>query len=193
MTRSGLDRFVEGRAALPLALGWGLAEATAFFLVPDLLLTLLGVRSLRRALQATLAAVAGALAGGALMYCFGAHAPQAARDLLDLVPAIDPGRIESVHSQLDALGLAAILIGPTRGIPYKIYAVEWGARGGSLTAFLLVSVPARGARFVLASLLAGALARLAAPWTRRRASVELSLWALCWIVFYLFYFWRMGW
>jgi hypothetical protein len=53
---------VNGIAAL-----WGLAEATLFFIVPDVWLTLITVWSPRKALIACLFALLGALAGGALM------------------------------------------------------------------------------------------------------------------------------
>jgi membrane protein YqaA with SNARE-associated domain len=190
---SGIDRFVSSRAAQVVAFVWGFAEATFFFIVPDVLLTVLACRKLQPALKASLAALVGALIGGAVMYGLGSLDAGRARRVLDLIPAISPALISKVETQADKHGLVALLIGPLRGIPYKIYAVEWGARRERLIAFLIVSVPARYIRFFLAAVVARAVARGIEPLTRRRAWVEGVILALIWVAFYSFYFSRFGW
>ena len=184
---------MRSRAAQLAAFLWGLAEATVFFIVPDVFLTLAGCRSLRASMKACGWALCGALLGGVIMYTAGRNDPENARDLLTRVPAIDAGLIQRVQIQESEHGLSAVLIGPTVGVPYKIYAVEWGARQGNLPAFLLISVPARGIRFLLTSLWAAGIARLLAPWTRRRPQVEMAILAVFWIGFYVFYFSHFGW
>ncbi|GEM_PF-3959884 len=47
-----------------VALAWGFAEATLFFIVPDVWLTLVARERLRTGLIASLYSLAGALAGG---------------------------------------------------------------------------------------------------------------------------------
>ena len=192
-TVSRADRWASGRAALWLAFAWGVAEAMFFFIVPDVLLSLIACRALRPAIKASVAALAGALLGGAAMWGIAMIAPGAARAFLDHIPAISPDLIARVVGQIDERGLVAILIGPLKGIPYKIYAVEWGARGGSLAGFLLVSIPARYARFFLASVVAPGIARGLEPLTQHRARVEFAILAAIWIAFYAFYFSRFGW
>jgi membrane protein YqaA with SNARE-associated domain len=49
---------------------WGLAESTFFFFVPDVVLTFSALRNYRMALRAAVAALAGALIGGTLMYAW---------------------------------------------------------------------------------------------------------------------------
>lgn len=191
--RSALDDFTSSRAVLALAFAWGLAEATFFFIVPDVLLTLIACRALKPAMRATGAALLGALAGGSLMYAFGAREPDAAMAFLDQVPAISPPLITTVTAQINESGLQAVLLGPLKGIPYKIYAVQWGAQGGSFLAFLLISIPARLARFFLAAIAARALASLIEPLTQHRAAIELAILSIVWIAFYSFYFARFGW
>jgi len=188
-----LDRFVSGRALLVVAFVWGWAEATCFFIVPDVLLTLIACRRLRPALGAGLAALAGALVGGAMMVALGSQAPEFARRLLDGIPGIAPTLIAGVQSELGRHGVWALMLGPPRGVPYKIYAVEWGARHGGLAAFLLVSIPARYARFLLATLAARWIAARFGPPSSRRAALALVLWALFWTMFYAAYLGRMGW
>ena len=188
-----LDEFLSSRAALILAFVWGLAEATFFFIVPDVLLTLIACRKLRPALNATLAALAGALAGGAFMYAFGLREPDTAHAFLSHVPAITPALLARVTGQISESGLLALLLGPVKGIPYKIYAVECGARRGTFIGFLLISVPARYVRFFLAALAARAIARLIQPLTHHRAEAEIAILIAIWTAFYIFYFARFGW
>ncbi len=127
---------------------WGLAEATVFFIVPDVWLTVAGRRDLRRGLFACLFALAGALAGGALMYGWGARDAAAALRLIETLPAIDAAMVVRVEEALRAQGLHAMVLGPLSGTPYKIYAVHAGAAGIDWWLFLLLSVPARIIRFV---------------------------------------------
>jgi membrane protein YqaA with SNARE-associated domain len=189
---SSFDRFLSSRAAIRLAFVWGVAEASFFFIVPDVLLTFVACRALKPALKATIAALAGALIGGVGMYAFGLRAPHAASAFLDHVPAINADLIARVARQIDEHGLIAVMIGPLKGIPYKIYAVEWGAQGRSLIGFLLISIPARYIRFFLAAVVARLIARLIEPVTRRRRNSELLIIAAIWIVFYGYYFSRFG-
>lgn len=187
------DQLVTGRAALATAFAWGLAEALFFFIVPDVLLTLIATRSLRSAMKATIAALAGALVGGALVVVFAHASPDAARAFLLHIPGINAHLLERVAGQVDERGLLAVLIGPLKGIPYKIYAVEWGTRSDALFSFLLISIPARWLRFALAAVVTRIIVRLIEPLTHHRASIEWLVLAVIWIAFYSFYFARFGW
>jgi hypothetical protein len=166
-----------------LAWGWALAEATFFFLVPDVYLTVVALRSLRAGLKAAAAALAGALIGGSLMYFWGLYSPHMALVFLSHIPGIHDPLIARAGTQLEGRGLVAMLLGPLQGMPYKIYAVQWGVLHGSWGAFLLVSVPARGGRFLLSVLVPFALRRFARPW----------ILACAWTAFYAYYFWKFGW
>jgi membrane protein YqaA with SNARE-associated domain len=168
---------------------WGFAEATLFFVVPDVLLTDRAATSLRAALAACLWSLAGALAGGAAMYAWGASAPERALAALDAVPGVGPAMIVKVEADVRRHGVLALFAGPLTGRPYKVYAVQAARSGTGLPLFLAVSVPARLGRFLLLTLAAGALAR--GPLRRsppRR--VRLGL-AVFWAIFYVAYFWRV--
>lgn len=171
------------------ATAWGFAEATLFFLVPDVLLTRSALEHPKRAYVASLFALAGALVGGTLLFLWGGLDSESARSALDKVPGIRPDMLVTVNEQLKESGPIALFQGPPRGVPYKIYAIEWGALGGSLAAFLAYSVPARLLRFWVTAALAAAL--------RQSALRKLSL-AACtrihagfWLVFYAWYFYVM--
>jgi len=168
-----------------LASIWGFAEATLFFVVPDVLLTAIAVRDLRAALVACFLTLLGALAGGTLMYLWAARDHAAAAAVVEKVPAISRGSMARVTQQLREQGAAATIVGAFTGVPYKIYAVEAHAAGITLEAFAALSVPARLGRFMLVTLLAGLTSRLLAP----KMSLRLRYLALdlLWVGFYAAY------
>lgn len=181
----GLSR--NGTRVVIIAAAWGFAEATVFFIVPDLWLTVVAVRfGPHTAMRACGFALAGALAGGIVMYGFGSFDPIAARTMLDWVPAVGPAMIAGVHDSLASDGIVALLAGPLAGIPYKIYAVEAPHAGIGFLSFLAFSVPARLIRFVATTILALVLSRLLAPYVSEPARLRLLLGV--WAAFYLFYF-----
>lgn len=169
-----------------LAALWGLAEATFFFIVPDVLLSLYGTRHLKRALVACLYALAGAMLGGLVMYWVGTHHSEAALAFLDMLPSISPEMLERARSDIEGTGALAVLQGPLLGTPYKIYAVQAAGAGLSLTTFLLVSIPARLIRFILVVLLVWWLFNRLPD----RMSQQQKMRIACggWGIFYLLYF-----
>jgi membrane protein YqaA with SNARE-associated domain len=187
------EAFACSRAAALFALVWGFAEATLFFIVPDVWIGFLALFNWRAGLRAAAWAVLGALIGGAVMYGVGA---QLERDrsakLLDAIPAISPAMIEQVEAEMRTHGPVSVLWGPSRGTPYKIYARTAGEQGQPMGEFLLWTVPARGIRFALVA----AIAAVGGSLVRRvtsRASWLVGLYLLAWGVFYAVYFERQGW
>ena len=169
-----------------IASAWGLAEATLFFFVPDVFLSWVALAKPKRAYIACGFALAGALVGGAVMYAWSVADAESVRRALDAVPGIRPDMIAAVRGDLEDHGPVALFAGPPRGVPYKIYAAEWGGLGGGVAGFLLYSVPARGLRFLVVALIASVL--------RRRVLARQSLRACrithvaFWLVFYAWYF-----
>lgn len=179
-------------ASLLLAFAWGLAEATLFFIIPDVLLTWLALTRPRLAWRACGFALAGALAGGALMFAGGNADPTAARAALDAVPAVSAAAVDEVGVELRQHGLGAVFLGPLTGKPYKIYAVEAAAGGVGLLPFLLVSVPARGLRFAFAVAAVAGLLRL--PRLRHLSVAwRRGLHLAWWVAVYAAYFGLKGW
>ena len=111
---------------------------------------------------------------------------ESARTALDALPGIRPDMIVDVRSDLEELGPLALFTGPPRGVPYKIYAMEWGALGGGLAGFMLLTIPARVVRFLLIAAVAALMRRTVLRNLSLRASraVHVALW----LSFYAFYF-----
>jgi hypothetical protein len=191
-TRRFWEALARSRSAAVVAFGWGGAEATLFFVVPDVWIGLLALFNWRAGLRAVVWAVMGALVGGALMYGVGAQFDRdSSARLLDAVPAISPGMVERVEEEMRQHGPASMVLGPLRGTPYKIYARTAGVQEQPLSAVLLWTIPARGARFVLIAVIAalyGWLVRRITPWT----GWLLGPYLLAWTLFYAGYFWAYG-
>lgn len=170
-----------------IAVLWGFAEATVFFVAPDFWLSIVAARSsLRRALIACVCAASGALVGGVVMYLWSVHDLEAATRAADMAPAISAGLIARISQEIRDYGVWAMFIGPFSGGAYKIYAVRAADGGIGLLAFALVSIPARLLRFVIVSTLVHLLAtRVLGNWSVRR---KLVLLLSCWLIFYSFYF-----
>lgn len=175
-----------GRGPELLAALWGFAEATLFFLVPDVLLTWLALTVPRRGLRACYWALGGALAGAAVMVAWAARAPDGVEAALLVVPGISAPLLELVRGQLVAEGLPAVLMGPVQGIPYKVYVVEATVLDLSAWKLLAVSVPARLLRFLLLTLLVIGIAR--GPLRRLSTRTLRVLHVVTWTVFYVVYF-----
>ena len=171
-----------------LAALWGFAEATLFFIVPDVLLSWLGLRDRRRAWVASGYALIGALLGGVLMYRWGVQDLAGARALLLGLPGIDAGLLDLARRQLQQSGALALFQGGFGGVPYKTYAIHAAAEGMGLGIFLAASMFARWLRFALVMLATRWLVRALLP---QQTLLKQQLFLLVgWLAFYAVYF---GW
>lgn len=174
---------------------WGAAEATAFFIVPDVWLTRVALESRQRAVAASISALAGAVAGGVATYAWAARtSPEVSREALRTLPAVSGAMIDRCEAEVEQRGSRAMLTGPLRGVPYKLYARAAGMRGESLPAFVAWSVPARLPRFLLASYLAARVGdRGRRLWGEERAArLRTPLHAASWVAFYAWYLNTVG-
>lgn len=174
-----------------LAFGWGFAEATFFFIVPDVLTTRLAMHGLRPAMRACAIAWLGAMLGGALIFGLARDAAVAVglRSAFEVLPGISPTLIDRAQSSLQADGLTALFAGALGGVPYKLFAWAAAQNGSGWLPFLLFSAAARFGRFAITTLGAGIIARL----LHRKFPPDriLLLHVAAWIAFYGWYFWAM--
>ena len=172
------------------AFGWGVAEATFFFLVPDVILSFIGLRQgYRAAAIASVWSAVGAGLGGAAMYLWSASQPAAAQDFVLGVPAISDAMLAHAHEAMLTQGwLLATLIGPLSATPYKVYAILAPHAGADLAPFALASVIVRMPRFLIVSFGVTFIGR----WLKRRLSARTVDFVLLasWIVFYTVFFLR---
>jgi len=141
---------------------WGFAEATFFFIVPDLLLTAAVIAlGFKQAFRLALVAAAAAVAGGVIMILWGASDAEAARAFLLGVPLIGADLLTRVQHEIAGVWPVELTLGAISGAPFKIYAVEAGAAGINPIVFALAGFVARLARFVLAIAITALGVRLA--------------------------------
>ncbi|HTT99049.1 MAG TPA: hypothetical protein VMF58_13430 [Rhizomicrobium sp.] len=169
------------------AAGWGVAEATLFFFVPDVLLTYIVMRfGLRAGLRLAVIAAAAASTTGIGMWFWASRDPETARHVMLMVPAIGPDLLARAHDEIASGWPLHLFTGAMTGVPYKLYAVEAGAAHINPLLFALVSFPARLTRFVLTAVAAGLgrefLVKL------RRPEWRYWGWAAAWCCVYGFYF-----
>ena len=168
-----------------IAASWGLAEATFFFIVPDVFISYRALHSQKSALTASLYSLAGALVGGSVMYFWALHTTTALH-FVQHVPAITQHMFIIANADYVHAGMLALLIAPLRAIPYKLYTVVGVAHGINFLPFIILSAIARLSRFVAVSLVASALVRLLKP--RLNAKQLFNVWLGFWLLFYAIYF-----
>jgi len=177
----GINRFWHLAAFL-----WGFAEATLFFIVPDVLLTLLAVQfGWRRAIMPLLFCLSGAVVGGAVFFGASAHSFEEMRAVLNLVPLVPSEMIARVIGEIESAWFSSMLIGSLSGIPYKVYAFAAAGTDISLGLFLLASALVRPIRWILIIAIAAGIAACLVRAGLHR--IIPWIWAAMWIAFYIFY------
>lgn len=184
----------ESSAARAIGFAWGFAEATLFFIVPDVWLGWVALVG-RRAVWAVLAfTLAGAVAGGAVAYAFStATAPETSASVLDRVPTVNRAAIARVDREMEEHGPRSILFGPLRmGTPYKLYARAAGVQDESPAAFFVWSIPGRLERMLLVAILGLVAGSVFRGWIAARPRAALALYAAVWTAVYAVYVVRIG-
>ena len=167
---------------------WGVAEATLFFIVPDVILTYIGVRQgPRAAANASLIAALGAAVGGVIMYLWSQSDPDGAYAAVAAVPAISADMLRSAQGAMGEHWFYATVVGPLTSTPYKVFAIFAPHAGVPVWAFALASVIARLPRFLGVGI---GVALIAAQLRRRklRERTILAILAGCWLAFYVLFF-----
>jgi hypothetical protein len=169
---------------------WGLAEATLFFIVPDVLLTLVALFSFRRSARVLAYILLGALAGGTIMFYLGAKNPAESKAIVLHVPFVSAAMFDKTAQSFQRDGIWALTKGPGNGIPYKVYCVQ-ASRHSGLLLFLVVSLLARLERFALFWLIAGAIGFSFRKNIRRQPRITVAVHACIWILGYAWYWFKI--
>lgn len=166
---------------------WGVAEATLFFFVPDVLLSYIGLkRGVKAAARASIIAAIGASVGGIIMFLWATQNFGAAREAVLAVPSISDTMAARAQAAMEENWFVATLLGPLSSTPFKLYAILAPAAGAPLPAFALASVAARLPRFLIVSIGASLISRGLSRWL----SEKQRLWVLigAWLLFYAVFF-----
>jgi len=174
-----------------IAAVWGIAEASFFFIVPDVFLSYIALQSYKKALIASVYALVGAICGGLIIYWWAYHNESGTIVFLDLIPGISPELIAQGKVLFQQDMFYGMLQGSVTGIPYKIFSAQAGIERVSIISFILASIPARFIRFAIVPLATSYISRTLLKSKSYLAKTRI----LCgfWIVFYIGYFYKVGW
>lgn len=172
-----------------LGFGWGFAEATLFFVVADVGISLIATRrGWRLGCYSALAAAAGATVGGVCLALWAAGSPDTALHAVDKVPSISPTMIHDLRTAMadqSPFGLLGVLLqASVSGVPYKIAAATAPGLGIPLWLLAVLTPLARLPRFLLAAAAGAGVRRVTTaypPW------LGPSLVTAAWLIFYSFY------
>jgi len=170
---------------------WGFAEATLFFVVPDVLLTLVGLYSLPRSAKLIAFILLGALMGGTVMFYLGARDPRPAEAAVLHVPFVTPAMFTKTHSGFERDGIWTLAKAPGNGIPYKVYCVQ-ASRYANWGTFIVISVLARLERFAPFWVVAAVLGTVFRKQIQRRQMIPALIHVSLWILGYAWYWSRIG-
>lgn len=191
------ERMQGGESAVRIVAFWevaaavllGFAEATFFFLLPEVLVTFVAMqkRRLRAAIVISLAAATGAVLGGWMMYSWGAGASaRVVTAFMDALPGVSREMVGEAFNALRLQGAAALFGAPLQGAPYKAHAAVAAQAGVPIGAFLLYSTAAFLLRFLSSGVTAYLLAAL---WRRLFPTLSPAwLWGAAWLGIYGLWF-----
>ncbi len=163
---------------------WGAAEASLFFVVPDVIISYVALRrGFRAGVIACLLAATGASLGGAAMFAWSAARPEAAMAAVGAVPAVSDDMIAEARNRMRKDGwFVAALKGPLTSTPYKVYAALAPAEGSGMPAFAAAAFPVRLPRFLLVAAAFAAIGAVAGGRVGRRTL--LAAFTVGWVLFY---------
>ena len=166
---------------------WGYAEATRFWLIPDILLGWITLNRPRSIVTSVIAATVGAVIGGVRMH---EHAREEHARLAE-IPGINDALLLDAHERFASRGWVAVVRAPLDGIPYKVYATESGLAGKPLDELIAWTLLARLWRFILSAAAAALIGRVFSQSVRRSEGLWLAGTLGFWAFVYVRYFARL--
>jgi membrane protein YqaA with SNARE-associated domain len=176
--------FARSPLAVVAAFLWGYAEATRFWLIPDILLGWVGLNRPRSIVPGVVAATFGAVVGGVGMH----RRASGERARLAEIPGINEALLADAHERFASRRWVAVMRAPIDGIPYKVYATESGTAGRPLYELIAWSTAARAWRFLLTAIVAALIGHLFTRSVRRDEGFWLVATVGFWVTVYVRYF-----
>ena len=184
---ASIGGFVSSRAALWVGAGWGFAEASLFFIVPDAWLGLVALFAPRRMLLTLGAILAGAAVGAVCLYLATMTWADELTDLILALPAIAPADLEQARGQLQDDGAGAILPAFVDGRAVKLYVHGAALDGIGLPEVVVFTVLNRLLRLLLVGGVMAAIGSVGHSIVARSPRAAAALYVAGWIVFYAAY------
>lgn len=183
-------RLLDGWPGVSLVFLWGLSEAALFFVVPDVAISLAAIVKPKQVWRHVLAALAGALMGGMLLFGWSVRSHKQAQAAVMRVPFVRAAMSSKVDAGYRRHGIRAMLLGPLTGTPFKLYAVEAPAFM-DLRAFFLAGALARAERFLVVWAAFGFLGFRLRQQFRLSARHLAVVHGSFWVLLYAFYWGRI--
>jgi len=165
---------------------WSFCEATFFFVVPDVWLTVIATDGLKKGFIASLYALVGALIGGTIWYSLALYyGEESAFIMMDRMPRVMLEHAQQAKYNLEVYGFSSMMKSPWLGLEYKLYAVSADSAGIPYWKFMLYSIPARMTRFIVLILLTDMVMRVLNFFKIEVNKLILVL--SMWIIFYAYF------
>jgi hypothetical protein len=190
--RDGAYGLIAGVAGSPVALligaVWGFAEATLFFIVPDVWLGFVAIFARRWAGGVVVAAIVGAAIGSVVLWYWSlASGPVVSRLLLEL-PGLNEVDLVQARGALVSQGAPAIAFAWLQAVPIKVYVHEAALVGVPLADVLAYVAFNRLVRLGLVVALAAVVGRVLETMIRARAAVAVVGYVVLWLGLYAAYY-----
>lgn len=169
-----------------VALAWGFAEATLFFVVPDVSVGWVALRRPRSAVGAWAASVAGALLGSAIMHR-AVRAGWEPDPVFRSLPGTHAGDLQRVRAGVERDPARAFVTGSFSGLPVKFYVAAAAQHDLPLRTTLVLVIANRAPRIGIFALALGAGGLAARSMRQPSRALSLLLYVSGWSVFYAWY------
>ncbi len=180
------------RVARHTGFWWGLAEGLAFFIVPDVYISFAVLFSARAGAMAWLFSIVGSVVAIPIIYILVTISSIDYVTFLETIPGISRALLERVEEGLLSDGLQYTPLLALGGVPLKVYGALAFSIGLSLGQVLVWTVFARFVRIAPTYIVVAGIRKLLHRHIDGHSIVWTGALILFWVVFYVFYLWRMG-
>ena len=165
---------------------WGVAEGSFFFIVPDVIITLAALFSPRKSLKHIAAVLTGSLIAGTVLFYWSTFHPEKSLNSVMKVPFVRQEMQIKVKKEYRQHGAFALCLGPSSGIPYKLYSVL-APKYTTFTKFLIFSIPARLERFIITWVLFTSVGTSLRYFNKFTEKSSLIIFTAYWVTVYTYY------
>ena len=174
-----------------IAFLWWLFESTFFFIIPDILVTFVVLFSFIKWFKVLILTIFWALVGGSIMYLFWKYNINLTLEFLNSIPYISNEMLEYAKNTLETKWLYWMVLWPSDGISYKIYATFAWNQNFNYIEFLIYTIPARLTRLLFSFIIIWLISNLINKYFKRYYLYFLSIFLLIWTFIYWFYFYTI--